>query len=176
VPKSRPPEERFWEKVDKSDTCWLWTGGRNSHGYGIFDLNGRAEHAHRAVLILTGTILQPGQWACHRCDVRLCVRPAHLYVGDATTNNRDTAARNPASHIRAPGTGTRISAGLRAHYAAHPDSHFERRMTHCSRGHAYDDANTRWTPAGKRDCRACGRIKAKAHREAYPDQRRSRQT
>lgn len=35
--------------------------------------------------------------------------------------------------------------------------HYERRKTHCPKGHEYDEANTRITPAGKRVCRACDR-------------------
>jgi hypothetical protein len=27
------PEERFWPRVNKTDTCWLWTGNINHHGY-----------------------------------------------------------------------------------------------------------------------------------------------
>jgi hypothetical protein len=32
-----------------------------------------------------------------------------------------------------------------------------RAKTHCPQGHPYDDENTRWTAAGGRECRACGR-------------------
>jgi len=34
--------------------------------------------------------------ACHTCDRRSCVRPAHLYLGDAATNREDWALRGPA--------------------------------------------------------------------------------
>ncbi len=41
----------------------------------------------------------------------------------------------------------------------------------CPRGHAYDDANTYVTPAGRRDCRACGREdKRRAKRVRNADQ------
>ncbi len=36
---------------------------------------------------------------CHHCDNRPCVRPEHLYLGDATTNSADAVARD---RIRPP--------------------------------------------------------------------------
>ena len=29
---------RFWDKVDFSKTCWIWTDVLNSKGYGMFGL------------------------------------------------------------------------------------------------------------------------------------------
>ena len=48
-----PVSERSWSKVDKSGDCWLWTGGVDRSGYGIFGWNGRAGLAHRAAWELT---------------------------------------------------------------------------------------------------------------------------
>lgn len=45
-PERATIEERFWEKVQKSDGCWEWTGGRDSRGYGAFKAI-RMEKAHR---------------------------------------------------------------------------------------------------------------------------------
>ena len=53
-PKPRPAEERFWEKVQKTDTCWLWTGCVNGvAGYGMFMLiSPNKEPAHRVSWVL----------------------------------------------------------------------------------------------------------------------------
>ena len=32
-------EQRFWSKVNKTDTCWLWVGYKNFGGYGIFSVS-----------------------------------------------------------------------------------------------------------------------------------------
>lgn len=39
-------EERFWSKVEISDSCWNWMGSK-TRGYGQFGLNGRLIYAHR---------------------------------------------------------------------------------------------------------------------------------
>lgn len=39
---------RFWSKVQKTDTCWLWSAAvrRKDDGYGAFWLDGRHQPAH----------------------------------------------------------------------------------------------------------------------------------
>lgn len=113
--------------------------------------------AHRAALVLSGVAVPDDAVVCHRCDVRACVRPSHLYVGTFSDNNRDTLARNPKARLRRPGSGEAIGAGLRAHYSANPRSNHEAQKTHCPQGHPYDEANTYWFHGTKRMCRACNR-------------------
>lgn len=36
---TRTPQERFFEKVHKTETCWIWTACKDGKGYGIFRLN-----------------------------------------------------------------------------------------------------------------------------------------
>ena len=70
----KPTIELFWEKVLKTDSCWLWQGTVDHHGYGRFcrDL------AHRwAYKALVGP-LEKGEPLHHRCHVRRCVNPEHL--------------------------------------------------------------------------------------------------
>lgn len=74
-------EQQFWEKVNKTDSCWLWTGGVG-RGYGIFyrgaDRGGSFTVAHRyAYEALVGPI-PAGLTLDHLCRVRGCVNPAHL--------------------------------------------------------------------------------------------------
>lgn len=89
---SRPAEERFWEKVDKSSPCWIWRGARSRAGYGVFWFNGRNEHSHRvAYLLTTGPI--GGLDVCHRCDNPPCCNPAHLFLGTASDNAKDMVSK-----------------------------------------------------------------------------------
>ena len=68
----------FWEKVNKTGTCWLWTGGKTSPGYGVIWADGRLAPAHRVSLMLVGTPAPDDLEVDHLCCVPLCVRPDHL--------------------------------------------------------------------------------------------------
>lgn len=84
---------RFWNKVKKTRSCWLWTGAQFSDGYGQVTLNKRLHRAHRISYLLTFGVLPDNQYVLHTCDVKVCVKPAHLYLGDAADNARDREAR-----------------------------------------------------------------------------------
>jgi len=77
-PRSRPLAERFWEKVEKTETCWLWKGGKSGPGYGMIWAGGRLAPAHRVSLMLAGTPVSSDLEVDHLCRVPLCVRPDHL--------------------------------------------------------------------------------------------------
>lgn len=91
---------RFWSKVNKDgptqphmDTpCWLWTGAISTHGYGRIVAGGRVENAQRVAYALC--VSPPGSmWVLHHCDVRHCVRPDHLWLGDNAANVADMMAK-----------------------------------------------------------------------------------
>lgn len=69
----------------KSD-CILWSGPTNGWpGYGKCG----KEYAHRRAWEIANGPIPPGKWILHKCDVRLCVNPAHLFLGDASENALD---------------------------------------------------------------------------------------
>lgn len=69
---------RFWSKVEKTPTCWLWTAGRFYDGAGAFGVGGRAVHAHRWAYEHSVGPIPAGLELGHVCLVQLCVRPSHL--------------------------------------------------------------------------------------------------
>lgn len=101
-------EDRFWRKVQKTATCWPWTGAINSKGYGTFQLprNGakRAPHvyAHRYSYRLAIGPIPAGAVIDHLCHTPACVNPAHLRAVTPSQNeeNRRGASSNSRTGIR----------------------------------------------------------------------------
>lgn len=89
---------RFWSKVRKAsgDDCWLWTASAAGKGYGQIKVPGtrRQEYAHRLSYRIHFGDIPDGMMVCHKCDTPLCVRPDHLFLGDAAVNLGDMAAKD----------------------------------------------------------------------------------
>lgn len=87
---------RFFAKVDKTSSrigCWLWTGARSTGGYGCLSVGGKQALAHRFSYEMAHGPIPAGKLACHKCDVRCCVNPDHIFIGTHTDNARDRAAK-----------------------------------------------------------------------------------
>jgi hypothetical protein len=147
--RTRPFAERFWEKVDKTGDCWLWTAS-TAHGYGQFYVKGKRSpgRAHVIAWELANGPVPEGlelDHLCHgwdkscrgggTCPHRACVNPAHL---------------EPVTH-RVNGLRGRSIVAVHAI------------KTHCPQGHEYTPENT-WMGKARRVrlCRACHRIRANA--------------
>jgi len=93
VSKLPPASVRFWKFVNKTETCWLWTGGTFESGYGAFQVNGKTVRAHRFSWELEHGPIPEGQDVLHTCDVPLCVRPHHHFLGTSIENVADRVAK-----------------------------------------------------------------------------------
>jgi hypothetical protein len=115
--------------------CWIWLGAVQKNGYGHFWIDGRTVRAHRHAYIEKYGPIPDDLVLDHKCRVRCCVNPDHLELVTTKEN------------IRRGDTGKA-----------------QKLKTHCPKGHAYDEKNTRICALGKRICRACDR---EAHRFRY---------
>lgn len=126
--------ENFWDKVEATGFCWLWTGYVRRTGYGAVGFEGRKWLVHRlAYEILVGPI-PDGLVIDHLCRVKHCVNPDHLEPVTAEENTR-----------RGFGVGAKFS-----------------RRTHCLNGHEWTEENTGMRGGKWRYCKSCERTKAKA--------------
>lgn len=115
----------FADKVDFTDSCWLWTGAKNPNGYGVFRGVDRTHIAHRWAY---ETFVEPcpGLDVDHLCRVRNCVNPDHL---EAVTRQENLLR----------------GVGLAAQNAA---------KTHCPQGHLLSGDNLCGGTPGRK-CKIC---------------------
>lgn len=74
------------------EECWIWQGATFRSGYGRFKYGDTHYRAHRASYELFKGPIPEGLNVCHNCpdgDNRLCVNPAHLWLGDHVDNQKD---------------------------------------------------------------------------------------
>jgi hypothetical protein len=127
--------ERWLEQVDKTDTCWNWTGAKQAGGYGRFNLGGRGG---KIVLVHRWTYEQfvgpipEGLTIDHLCRNTACVNVAHMEV---VTREVNAWRGNP-----------------------------NKDKTHCIEGHELTPENVYVAPGRPtaRDCIACRKARRKA--------------
>jgi hypothetical protein len=122
--------ERIEAKLIKDGACFVFTGAKQSRGYGSIGINGKKTAlVHRVIYEHYIGPIPDGLTIDHLCRNRLCCNPEHL-----------EAVSNKTNILRGEGPTAK-----------------NRRKTHCKRGHllAGDNLVKRALMVGKRDCREC---------------------
>lgn len=125
---SRLPQ-RVWDKiqVNPATGCWEWTAYVRPDGYGRIGWEGNLQYSHRLVYMsLVGKIPIQKQ-IDHLCRNRRCCAPHHL---EAVTPSENA---------------TRGEVG----------GHWQRKVTHCPKGHPYSGSNLYTAARGSRGCKSC---------------------
>lgn len=108
--------------------CWLWTGGLNK-GYGkVRDDNNKTIGVHIVSARLWLKDYTPTLFVLHKCDIRSCFNPEHLFQGTIKDNMEDCVNKK---------------------------RYYNQKKTHCKRGHEFTTENTYIRPNGNRNCREC---------------------
>ena len=94
----------FWDKVEKTDSCWFWRGGISSRGYGNFAFRKDGivvnNRAHRFSFELAFGKIPKNILVCHKCDNPLCVNPQHLFLGTQKDNAIDMVKKGRANPLK----------------------------------------------------------------------------
>lgn len=126
--------ERFINKINRINGCWIWTAGISAGGYGVFWNGKKQVYAHRYSYEFYKGEIPQGLEIDHLCRNRNCVNPKHL---EAVTRSVNTKRGLIPKILRER----------------------QKTKTHCPKGHEYNYKNTYHRP-GKpedRDCRICRR-------------------
>lgn len=110
-----PIEHRFWTKVNKNGIvpahrpelgpCWEWTAATYGGGYGLIGEGGRKSKsipAHRQSWLMHKGPIPIGVWVLHKCDVKRCVNPAHLFLGTRSDNVEDMVKKGRHGRMTHP--------------------------------------------------------------------------
>jgi hypothetical protein len=95
--KSLP--KRFSDKIDSSGECWIWKTTKDRGGYGQYQFKGKSVSSHRFVWeFFYGKIIN-GLYVLHKCDIRNCVNPDHLFLGTNKDNMKDMRLKGRSARL-----------------------------------------------------------------------------
>jgi len=94
-------ERRFWKFVNKTskEDCWKWLGSKGRRGYGKLNIDYKQILAHRISYKLHFGDIPKNMLVLHKCDVKVCINPNHLFLGTPLDNMRDKIQKGRARYV-----------------------------------------------------------------------------
>jgi hypothetical protein len=88
------PERILENSVPVTESgCWIWLGNCRTDGYGRLRFNNKTYTAHRFSYRAFVGEIPNALHVLHKCDVRGCVNPDHLFLGTNVDNIKDRSAK-----------------------------------------------------------------------------------
>ena len=89
-------ERKFEDKIEKTDSCWIFNGAKSSKGYGSVRTRQPRKMVGAHILAYQKWIGQvdEGMHVLHSCDNPSCVNPEHLGLGTNADNVVDKCEKN----------------------------------------------------------------------------------
>lgn len=125
--------------VREPDDCWPWTGSTDRNGYPRLSVKVDG----RVVTVIPYRVLWEDEYGDELGDLEI----------DHLCQRRDCC--NYLHHLEPV---TRVENNQRMWETREP-------VTHCVRGHEFDDENTYVTPDGRRQCRICRRASTRRYQK-----------
>jgi hypothetical protein len=96
--RKNTPENIFNSTIKTPNDCWEWNKTTTIWGYGQAWYHGKRYAAHRLAFLLANGHLPDNMNVCHSCDNRLCINPAHLFLGTHIDNMKDMKEKKRAKN------------------------------------------------------------------------------
>lgn len=111
-----PLESRLFRnaRVNAATGCIEWQGDKHISGYGVIRNRYVRFRTHRVAYELAHGPIPAGMCVCHRCDNRVCINAAHLFLGSIQDNVKDKVNKGRQSR------GHKHSEAMRAAHRRKP--------------------------------------------------------